>query len=335
MLLALSCFAQPTNVSVRSNDAQPRVVTVQPEPAAQTPTRAAPEPALPIPPAAPLTASERDLLLQQAKLIQAYDDKILRTVHFALAAVFSIAALLVGYGWFTNFKMAEKDRQRLKEETLNEANANALKMRYELDSRLQEAITSADDKALRLKQELSTMATSLSTSLEQRTIKFSSELVEQVSTHRREIDSALRDIIAKQLPELEARSTAAIEKGDARITQALKQSAEHTKTELLVVKVTLYRNLARQAANEQAWSGSATWHLKALEAGLGMGSDWFASEALKGIAVALNSKGLLTKTEKSRFTSCEQLIPESLKEQFASVKEAIEASADYKSPDNV
>jgi hypothetical protein len=84
-----------------------------------------------------LTDGERELLLRQIKTIEGFDDKILKTVHWALGAVFAVAALLVGYGWFTNFKMGEKDRQRLKEETLNDANKSLLQMRAEIEKAVQ------------------------------------------------------------------------------------------------------------------------------------------------------------------------------------------------------
>ena len=52
----------------------------------------------------------------ELNLIKEYHSSLLTTVYWSLASLISIAVLMVGFGWWSNFRMHEKDKDRLKEE---------------------------------------------------------------------------------------------------------------------------------------------------------------------------------------------------------------------------
>jgi hypothetical protein len=61
--------------------------------------------------------SEEVLVLQtQNKLIKDYQSSLMDTVLWALGVVCTIAVFIAGFGWWSNFKVYENDKKRLKEE---------------------------------------------------------------------------------------------------------------------------------------------------------------------------------------------------------------------------
>jgi len=77
----------------------------------------------------------------QNKIIKEYHSSLLDTVYWALAGVATMALLLAGFGWFTNFKFYEADKQRLKEEFLSRNN--------EFEAKLMGHVTTAQSATLR------------------------------------------------------------------------------------------------------------------------------------------------------------------------------------------
>ncbi|MGL6303883.1 hypothetical protein ACSZMJ_18845 [Aeromonas caviae] len=51
------------------------------------------------------------------KIIKEYHDSLLSTVYWAIGAVLGVSALLFGFGWWSNFKIHEKDKSTLLNET--------------------------------------------------------------------------------------------------------------------------------------------------------------------------------------------------------------------------
>ncbi|WP_421207204.1 hypothetical protein [Aeromonas sp. 601027] len=45
------------------------------------------------------------------KIMKEFHEKILDTVYWSLGSVFGILALLLGFGWWSNFKLHEKDKK--------------------------------------------------------------------------------------------------------------------------------------------------------------------------------------------------------------------------------
>jgi len=61
-------------------------------------------------------ADEIAILHEQVAMMRTYQNSLLETVHWTLGLVGSIAVLLVGYSWFTNFRMYERDKLALSQE---------------------------------------------------------------------------------------------------------------------------------------------------------------------------------------------------------------------------
>lgn len=54
------------------------------------------------------------LLETQIELMKEYQGSLLDTVYWALGGVFLIVGLLLGFGWFSNFRIYERDKETLK-----------------------------------------------------------------------------------------------------------------------------------------------------------------------------------------------------------------------------
>jgi hypothetical protein len=317
LLLTVSIFGLCLN-SVKgqggTNAPQAQVITAQAAPATQP------------------TNFEAELLREETKVIQLYDDKLLRTVHWALGSVFSIAALLVGYGWWTNFRMADKDRQRLKEETLNDANANMVKLRSEIEAALAKAITDVNQNALQLKNELSNMSTSMNAAAEQRTIEFADKITKQLQSYRSEVDESLRTIMMKYLPEMETRLNAVITKNGEERKKELDAQAHEIKQRVMWLTWRVYDNLGNQSAKDEAWSSAITWHLTALEAAVDRKVEWAITQSLTGMQAALSNGGKASKPEKERLAKIENRIPEKLLDQYRTLNGNVQESPDFIPP---
>jgi hypothetical protein len=249
---------------------------------------------------------------------------MLKTVHWALTAVLAVAALLVGYGWFTNFKMADRDRQRLKEETLNDANKNVLQLRAELETALQAAVASVNDQALRFKHEVSNLATSLSAAAEKRTIQFADDITKRLESHRHETDGALRDILGEHLPQLETKLMGAIAKTSEQASKDLRSTVNQLNRNLFELSFKLHDNLGDQAAKTKTWSAALTWYLRALQEALKIGSEFLISHSLMNLDRSLTSGGLPIEDEKQTMAQLEKQVPQPMLDQYQQVNRRIQ-----------
>jgi hypothetical protein len=68
-----------------------------------------------------LGASKQQVKLLETQLaeVRKYQDAILATVYWALGGIFVVVGLLLGFGWFANFKVYERDKDSLKAEVLS------------------------------------------------------------------------------------------------------------------------------------------------------------------------------------------------------------------------
>jgi len=62
---------------------------------------------------APKVDSTLIALRAQLETMRSYDNRLISTVYYALAALGGVALLLVGFGWWTNFKLYERERDAL------------------------------------------------------------------------------------------------------------------------------------------------------------------------------------------------------------------------------
>ena len=64
----------------------------------------------------PVDDPEVVALKAQLEVMRAYDDRLLETVYWALGTTVSILLGLVVFGWFTNFRVYERDKQAIRED---------------------------------------------------------------------------------------------------------------------------------------------------------------------------------------------------------------------------
>lgn len=55
-----------------------------------------------------------DLIQIQLELIQLFDQRLLSTVYWSLGAIVTLAVLVAGFSWFSNFRLYERDKDALR-----------------------------------------------------------------------------------------------------------------------------------------------------------------------------------------------------------------------------
>ncbi|MEH6999875.1 MAG: hypothetical protein V7542_15875 [Limnobacter sp.] len=105
---------------------------------------------------APRPPSEEVIVLRaQLSEAQRFQEQVLSTVYWSLGTLGAVAVLLVGYGWWTNFRVYERDKQSLEREMRSilldavrqlkdEHQALAEKQYSELSQNLSEAVSSTE-----------------------------------------------------------------------------------------------------------------------------------------------------------------------------------------------
>ncbi|MCZ2120631.1 MAG: hypothetical protein LC108_00025 [Anaerolineales bacterium] len=86
-------------VSAQTNSVTPTVVNL-------TPTATA----------TALPDNEVVVLRAQLEIMQQYNQQILATVYWALGIIAGLAVLLVGFGWFVNFRVYERDKSTMQDD---------------------------------------------------------------------------------------------------------------------------------------------------------------------------------------------------------------------------
>jgi hypothetical protein len=74
-------------------------------------------------------STETIQIREQNKIIREYHASLLDTVYWALTGVFAFTGLLSGFGWWSNFRVYEADKKRLRDELssqLKEADSSAI-----------------------------------------------------------------------------------------------------------------------------------------------------------------------------------------------------------------
>ena len=79
-----------------------------------------------------------EALRAQLRTIELYNDRLLSTVHWSLGVVGGIAVLLLGFGWYTNFKVYERDKAALVDELRTRLDTEMNRVETELEARMAE-----------------------------------------------------------------------------------------------------------------------------------------------------------------------------------------------------
>ncbi len=105
-------------------------LSVTQAPRGQSPSRAAPR-------------SDSLLAVMEARLEaeKDYRKDLLHTVYWALGGVGGLAVVLLGYGWFANFKVYERDKQALQEDLSGLVVRKTSELRGALDGLVKSAVT--------------------------------------------------------------------------------------------------------------------------------------------------------------------------------------------------
>lgn len=110
-------------------------------------------------------AANNELIIAKAELAASrrFQDQVLTTVYWSLGTIAGLAILLVGYGWWTNFRIYDRDKQSLERElrVLLTQEANEMKEQFRVDIGKQFSDTSAS-----LAKDLQTAEARVSKSLE-------------------------------------------------------------------------------------------------------------------------------------------------------------------------
>src|ERR1035438_7549617 len=75
-----------------------------------TPALAAPDTTVQLQQSLAASQEQVNLLQAEIKLVKGYQQDLLSTVYWALGILATIAAVLVGFGWLSNFWLYEKGR---------------------------------------------------------------------------------------------------------------------------------------------------------------------------------------------------------------------------------
>jgi hypothetical protein len=96
---------------------------------------------------------------KEIELIREFQGDLLTTVYWALGGTFALTTLLLGFGWFLNFRVYERDKNALHDELLGVLRQEQAKLREELKAENEasrksalEAAKSANDMAVRTLQ---------------------------------------------------------------------------------------------------------------------------------------------------------------------------------------
>lgn len=111
------------------------------------------------------SGTEVAVLRAQSKLMQDYDDRLLSTVHWTLATIAGIAVLLIGFSWFSNYRIYDRDKAALAQELNTTINERLISIKKELDDITKKQIRDVSEKT---KESVKTAITSAISSLDWR-----------------------------------------------------------------------------------------------------------------------------------------------------------------------
>lgn len=87
---------------------------------------------------------QNELLEAQLKVMKEYHGSLLDTVYWALAGVLVLVSLLLGFGWFANFKIYERDKDALRKELKAHAETELAGLKSNVDEHAASAAESQD-----------------------------------------------------------------------------------------------------------------------------------------------------------------------------------------------
>lgn len=135
-----------------------------------------------------------ELLLREIEVMKQYDQDLLETVYWSLGALLTIAVLLIGFGWFANFKVYERDKESIRRDLNSFIQSEFKSIQNSVESKIKSEFESVESKI-----------SELSLSVFDENIKDVNGLI---GNNSRNIDSIKTDIVKfkYELLEIEAKS---------------------------------------------------------------------------------------------------------------------------------
>ncbi len=81
-----------------------------------------------------------DVLRAQLETTKRFQADILSTVHWSLGVLVAISIILVGFGWYANFRVYERDKQSLREEVHSQMKLGLDKLNLAVESKQSESL---------------------------------------------------------------------------------------------------------------------------------------------------------------------------------------------------
>ena len=86
-------------------------------------------------------------LRAQLETMRSYDQRLLATVYWALGGLVALGAVLIGFGWFANFRVYERDKAALRQELLGVIASRLAESESHLSDRVSAVSTQLDETA--------------------------------------------------------------------------------------------------------------------------------------------------------------------------------------------
>ncbi|MEL7834275.1 hypothetical protein [Fodinibius sp. Rm-B-1B1-1] len=116
-------------------------------------------------------AQKIQVLEKELETTQKYLDEITDTVYWSLGVLVTIAGLLVGFGWFSNFKVYERDKKALRNELKSLLNQESQELESSLNNRFSEVSNNISENVKEFRENIRNHA--------EETIKEESETLKQ------------------------------------------------------------------------------------------------------------------------------------------------------------
>jgi hypothetical protein len=102
------------------------------------------------------------VLEAQLEIMRNYDERLISTVYWALGGMITVVIVIVGVGWYTNFRIYERDKSAIRQELLSllredirsTIEASSAKTRAELESAVTSRAAESENKIAKLQKEL-------------------------------------------------------------------------------------------------------------------------------------------------------------------------------------
>lgn len=221
--------------------------------------------------------SQIAVLKSQLEVTRSFQSDVLTTVYWALGFLGTLTVVLIGYNWFTNFRIYQREKQALLQELMQATQHRNTQVEQSLRAE-------AQTERGRIDTAFETLRTDILRRLE-----------ESVATQREAADTAISALTKK----LEA----SIEASEKRSKRAAR---------LVNLRFTAYT--VDEARIDEEWSVLVSHALEYLNIATSLGNDWFIKDGLEALDTAINNGGEFNKSEVAKASEVLKKVPANLRE---------------------